>query len=641
MSECSYNYSDDNESINEETNSYGSGTEEENTHDESRTGRLSGRGASATRRSRSPILWGRKRSGRAGSSESSVSRHSGYSGRIGSWGRSDSPVSRTRDGGRTTEYDDECSRRIGITVGRRTTKENFSGAGSSGEDCCSEEETAMEEDYFYDATRDVRHYKKIEDERSRIRKMFVQGFQNIPTRRRILHDVYEKKSGSNSPRFDSGHVRRDFERIHSQGTRKNGAVFIVCDHGDHYHVIHDCAYSSCTCRCRHLEQFRTYGDVGRRYSRQIVANIDYTIEHWINTAIYFEKEGRSLMYLDIAGRNWLSSSEAGHLQLLEDLQRGQEKLVEGSRSSQYFFDCQSRGSSAHSSPESIGQGSEAGNIDTGCEIRGKGDKIIEFLRKFPAAPINHIFSLSVWLQSKYKFFNRASPLMVNILKIVANFYNELSVVELKEHFDSCEPQNLIFNSPAGRVDEYYMSISESFDILEKLLFFQFDDDIEQVSSFVVNLFNVIDKKVPKKNTIFVLSEPNAGKNFFFDTFIHYCINFGQMGNFNRYCTFPLMECVDKRIILWNEPVMEPSATETLKCILGGDTCNAKVKFQGDAVITRTPVIVLSNNDVFPKDKAFRSRMYSYRWRSCDMLRNINKKPHPLCVYKFYSKYIEH
>lgn len=111
-----------------------------------------------------------------------------------------------------------------------------------------------------------------------------------------------------------------------------------------------------------------------------------------------------------------------------------------------------------------------------------------------------------------------------------------------------------------------------------------------------------------------------------------------MGNFNRYCGFPLMECVDRRIILWNEPIMEPCATETLKMILGGDTVNAKVKYAPDAVITRTPVIVLSNNDVFPKDEAFRSRMYSYIWKPCNNLKKLSKKPHPLSAYMLLKKY---
>lgn len=48
-----------------------------------------------------------------------------------------------------------------------------------------------------------------------------------------------------------------------------------------------------------------------------------------------------------------------------------------------------------------------------------------------------------------------------------------------------------------------------------------------------------------------------------------------------------MECVGKRIILWNEPVLEASATETLKMLFGGDTFAAKVKYQADAVVKRT------------------------------------------------------
>lgn len=92
-----------------------------------------------------------------------------------------------------------------------------------------------------------------------------------------------------------------------------------------------------------------------------------------------------------------------------------------------------------------------------------------------------------------------------------------------------------------------------------------------------------------------------------------------------------MECVDKRIILWNDPVMEPGAADTLKCILGGDTCNAKIKYQGDAVINRTPVIMLSNNDIFPKDEAFQSRMFKYNWRPAPFLKDYIKKPTPLAI----------
>lgn len=98
-------------------------------------------------------------------------------------------------------------------------------------------------------------------------------------------------------------------------------------------------------------------------------------------------------------------------------------------------------------------------------------------------------------------------------------------------------------------------------------------------------------KKSKKHIIRVITTKCGKKNFFFDAVVHIFLNFGQLGNFNKY----------KRIILWNEPVLETSATETLKTFFGGDTTNAKVKYQSDAIITRTPIIVLSNNDVIPKD----------------------------------------
>ena len=63
--------------------------------------------------------------------------------------------------------------------------------------------------------------------------------------------------------------------------------------------------------------------------------------------------------------------------------------------------------------------------------------------------------------------------------------------------------------------------------------------------------------------MFIEGTPNSGKNYFFDCIIHYFLNFGQLGNFNKFCNCPFQECVNKRIILWNEPQMEASASETL------------------------------------------------------------------------------
>lgn len=136
----------------------------------------------------------------------------------------------------------------------------------------------------------------------------------------------------------------------------------------------------------------------------------------------------------------------------------------------------------------------------------------------------------------------------------------------------------------------------------------------------------------------VVSPPNAGKNFFFDCIIHSCIHFGQIGNFTKFNRFPLMEMVQKRIVLWNEPNYEPGAEETLKTLFGGDSSPVKVKYQQDTFVQRTPIIVLSNNDIFPKTQAFESRMYRYTWRPAHFLKFLKKKPHPLSAFYLFLRY---
>lgn len=186
---------------------------------------------------------------------------------------------------------------------------------------------------------------------------------------------------------------------------------------------------------------------------------------------------------------------------------------------------------------------------------------------------------------------KSTPLLRTALHNRAIELLDLSMRELYDTYCRVEPANLIFNAPLGNIASYYYTVEESVEKMEELLLFQYDNDEEMVHLFLEDLYNVIDKRLAKKNTMFILSEPNGGKNWFFDAVIHFFLNFGQIGNFNRHSSFPLPEAVNKRILLWNEPNAEPAAMDTLKMLLGGDTFNAKVKYENDAVVTRTPVIV--------------------------------------------------
>lgn len=499
-----------------------------------------------------------------------------------------------------------------------------------------------EEVYFNDSARNIRYVKSDETKDDRLRAMFSSAFRGMPARRRLVHDIYEVVRSPGGHAMDRGKVQPKY----------SGAIFLIAYHDDHWHVIHDCSFSNSTCRCAFIVDLCTSGRaigsvsgassrsirLGRRYSRRIVSTFEFSLEHWLNLAKYLENGSRSIHYMELAGRIWIPSREAGSVRFLEDIRHTEIGVVEARRVPKHVSDFINCGPQIANGAEAA-QSSGLGNSQTAWQqTGGKGDQLIRFLWERPSAPISHIFNTSIWLKSKYKFYDLNSTFLKNCIRILHNQYNEMSIAEMYKHYVSIEPQHLIFNSSLGNITEYYYSVKSSIIVMENLLLYQFYDSAESVKEFLLTLLNVLDKRVPKKNSLFVLSPPNAGKNYFFDAVIHYCINFGQMGNFNRYCSFPMMECVDRRIILWNEPCIEPSALETLKMILGGDTVNAKVKYQGDAVITRTPVIILSNNDIFPHDAAFRSRMFTYQWRSCDKLKSYTKKPHPIALYHLFEKY---
>lgn len=92
--------------------------------------------------------------------------------------------------------------------------------------------------------------------------------------------------------------------------------------------------------------------------------------------------------------------------------------------------------------------------------------------------------------------------------------------------------------------------------------------------------------------------------------------------------FPLNDCVQRRLIVWNEPSIMPSAYDTIKMLTGGDPCPANVKYQGHSVIARTPVIFTSNKNCFPNTEVWKQRIFFEKWQSCPELKAIKKYPNP-------------
>lgn len=84
---------------------------------------------------------------------------------------------------------------------------------------------------------------------------------------------------------------------------------------------------------------------------------------------------------------------------------------------------------------------------------------------------------------------------------------------------------LFYNCGVRDVNDYYYTTDQSLRIAIDLLMFQYSNNIERVTEFLNKLLNILDREIPKKNCMFILSAPNAGKNYFFDAVIHYFFKF--------------------------------------------------------------------------------------------------------------------
>lgn len=191
-----------------------------------------------------------------------------------------------------------------------------------------------------------------------------------------------------------------------------------------------------------------------------------------------------------------------------------------------------------------------------------------------------------------------------------------------------------FNAYARMTNNLYYDVEKSIEIANKLLFYQFNNDENEIKSFLTVLYNIIDKKIPKLNSLCIYSEPSAGKNFFFDAVASFFLNYGMFGTANKNNNFTWADGAGKRIVIWNEPNYETHHIEKMKELLGGDTTRVHVKYKNDQPLQGPPIILLTNNYLsICNDKLFADRLRTYRWQSAPFLKHYKKKINPLFFFK--------
>lgn len=75
-----------------------------------------------------------------------------------------------------------------------------------------------------------------------------------------------------------------------------------------------------------------------------------------------------------------------------------------------------------------------------------------------------------------------------------------------------------------------------------------------------------------------MGPPNAGKSYFVRALKCALLTYGQIASMNRHHQFPLNNCINKRILHWDEPNFEPSMAETLKLLFSGNKLATNIKY---------------------------------------------------------------
>ena len=135
--------------------------------------------------------------------------------------------------------------------------------------------------------------------------------------------------------------------------------------------------------------------------------------------------------------------------------------------------------------------------------------------------------------------------------------------------------------------------------IAKLFSLQFNKKpwTEDGNVFMANLFRMhFNRQLGKKNTICLRGRSNAGKSQLASSYVEYMVgnHYGKPIN-NIRSGFPFDGCINKRLILWEEPMITMDNVEDVKLLLEGNSLRADVKYaSGGMDIRNTPVIITTN-----------------------------------------------
>lgn len=468
-----------------------------------------------------------------------------------------------------------------------------------------------------------------------------------PIRRRIVQSVH--RDFSDSRWTDS--IYTDLRgRIRHLCGRYKGFIAVFKHYegpSPHLHVLHDCAWSNSSCRCRAVK-FLTdlFPLVGRKVSGK-----GNRVRVILSILKYFCTPPRQLLFMEVDGAEYTRIFDQNrYLQCCEDSDVGTAEVVDCSG-----IPFNSSGAVQLLYPSS-NEGDSRANDKSRRETTGKrkGGKekvlseIIRLILTYCIAPPERICETDIWYRGDMTMFLlNSDKIFLTSLTMLSIRFNSWMLRDYVDYFRCHNPDRLYYDCTDNSPGTLYMRIEPSIEAILTLLFHHFLT-LNGVISFLQILESWFDKKLLNKkiNTMTVTGPPNSGKSFFFDAFCAFILNYGNLTNPSRHERFAFQDCLNRRVIKWNEAKLDPAHEELFLDLMQGNVVKVNIKFKNPTNIVKTPLLVISNNNVFPNTDRFNMRQIKYYWHACEALKIYSNKPHPWCIlliidYLLYNNSNEH
>ena len=173
--------------------------------------------------------------------------------------------------------------------------------------------------------------------------------------------------------------------------------------------------------------------------------------------------------------------------------------------------------------------------------------------------------------------------------------------------------------------EYY-DLATSIQIAKTLLHCQYARK-EDAKAFIQQVYAILEKALPKRNTLAIIGEAGAGKTFFLSTIFTLVWNVCHIESyFDCKTKFPYKDLLNKRLGVINQFHLNPRQMAKYKQLFEGNM----------AILPRVPILITSNNRFMDQlnemdSIEFEKRMFIHYWQPQPWLKKLYKRLHPLIL----------